>query len=90
MVNIFDEQGRHRAGWLGRGDVMVGERTRLFAGAADAPDVSEGVVTPTFSLFGGIAHDLDSRTTLRLSAAHEDRAGGGDRLQLGIGLGLRF
>jgi len=89
-INIFDETGKHRSGWLARGDVMANDRLRLFAGAADAPDVSEGVVVDTFSLFGGISYDLDERSTLRLSVAHEDRARGSDRVQLGLGLGWRF
>jgi YaiO family outer membrane protein len=89
-INIFDERGKHRSGWLGRGDFMANDRLRLFAGAADAPDVSEGVVVDTFSLFGGISYDLDERSTLRLSVAHEDRARGADRLQVGLGLGWRF
>ncbi|HEX8583133.1 MAG TPA: YaiO family outer membrane beta-barrel protein [Allosphingosinicella sp.] len=89
-INIFDETGAHRSGWLVRGDAMAGDRLRLFAGLSDAPDVSEGVVVDTFSLFGGISYDLDERSTLRLSVAHEDRAQGSDRLQLGLGIGRRF
>lgn len=90
LINVFDERGEHSLGWLARGDVMASERLRLFAGVADAPDTSEGVVVETFSVFGGLAWDLDERTTLRLSLAHEDRETGSDRLQLGLGLGLRF
>jgi YaiO family outer membrane protein len=89
-INIFDETGAHRSGWLARGDVLAGDRLRLFAGLSDAPDVSEGVVIDTFSLFGGISYDLDERSTLRISLAHEDRAQGSDRLQLGLGIGRRF
>jgi YaiO family outer membrane protein len=89
-INIFDETGEHRGGWLARGDFMANDRLRLFAGAADAPDVSEGVVVDTFSLFGGISYDVNARSTLRLSVAHEDRARGSDRLQIGAGLGWRF
>jgi YaiO family outer membrane protein len=89
-INIFDETGDHNSGWLARGDVMATERFRLFAGVADAPDVSEGVVTDTFSIFGGAAYELSDRAVLRFSLAHEDRATGSDRLQAGIGLGLRF
>jgi YaiO family outer membrane protein len=89
-INIFDEAGEHHGGWLARGDVMAGDRLRLFAGAADAPDVSEGVVLETFSLFGGVSYDLGARSTLRLSVAHEDRKSGSDRLQLGLGMGWRF
>ena len=89
-INIFDENGEHQSGWLARGDVMASERVRLFAGLADAPDTSEGVVIDTFSLFGGAAFDVGDRTTFRLSVAHEDREFGADRLQFGVGLGLRF
>jgi YaiO family outer membrane protein len=89
-INLFDENGRHRSGWLARGDYMASDRLRLFAGAADAPDVSEGVVTDVFTLFGGAAVAVSPRTELRLSVAHEDRARGADRLQVGMGLGLRF
>ena len=89
-INIFDETGEHQSGWLARGDLMASDRLRLFAGGADAPDVSEGVVTDTFSLFGGLSYDLDRRRTLRLYVAHEDRRRGSDRLQVGLGVGWRF
>jgi len=89
-INIFDEDGDHRAGWLARGDVMAGDRLRLFAGLADAPETSEGIVIDTFSLFGGLSYDLSASASLRLSIAHEDRDVGGDRLQLSVGTGLRF
>jgi YaiO family outer membrane protein len=89
-INIFDENGTRRDGWLARGDAMATDRLRLFAGIADAPDVSEGVVLDTLSLFGGLAYDLDERRTLRLSLSHEDREQGADRLQIGLGLGWRF
>ena len=89
-INIFDENGTRRSGWLVRGDAMASDRLRLFAGVADAPDVSEGVVVDTFSLFGGVSYDLDDRRTLRLSLSHEDREQGSDRFQIGLGLGWRF
>lgn len=89
-INVLDENGGHESGWLLRGHLQASERTRLFLGAADAPDTSEGVVTDTMSLFGGVTHELSDRQTLRLSVAHENREGSGDRLQLGIGLGTRF
>jgi hypothetical protein len=89
-INIFDENGRHQAGGLLRGDFLATDRLRLFAGAADAPDTSEGVVIDTFSLFGGLSYDLNDRITTRLSIAHENRETGADRLQVGLGLGTRF
>lgn len=89
-INIFDENGRRRSGWLGRGDLLATERLRLFAGAADAPDTSEGRVVDTFSLFGGLSYDATERMTIRASLAHDDREIGSDRLQFAVGAGFKF
>jgi YaiO family outer membrane protein len=89
-INIFDQDGRHHSGWLVRGDMLATERLRLFAGAADAPDTSEGFVTEVSSLFGGFAYDVNERFTVRASVAHDDRDTGADRLQFGLGAGIRF
>ena len=89
-INLFDERGRHRSGYLVRGDVQPVDRLRFFAGYGDAPDTDEGIVVPVRSVFGGLSYDIDPRTTLRLSLAHEDRATGADRTQFGLGVGLRF
>ena len=88
-INVWD-RFRHEAGWLARADFMPTERLRFFAGAADAPDLSEGVVVETLSLFGGVSADVSDRTTLRLTLAHDDPEGPSDRLTLSLGLGLRF
>ena len=90
LINIFDESGRHHLGWLARGDFQALASLRFFAGLADSPDTSAGLVVDTFSQFAGLSWDAGERTTLRLSLAREDRDGGGDRLQIGLGLGLRF
>ncbi|ONF97321.1 YaiO family outer membrane beta-barrel protein [Sphingomonas jeddahensis] len=89
-INLFDERGAHRSGYLVRGDLQVVEPVRVFAGYSDAPDTDEGRVVPVRSVFAGISIDVDSATTLRASIAHEDRATGSDRTQFGLGLGLRF
>ncbi len=89
-INLFDEGGDHRSGYLLRADGQATDRLRLFAGLSDAPDTSEGIVVGTRSYFGGASFDIDPRTTLRLSVAHEDRETGADRTQLALGLGLRF
>jgi hypothetical protein len=47
-------------------------------------------VVPVRSVFAGINVDVSSATTLRASIAHENRATGSDRTQLGLGLGFRF
>ena len=89
-INIFDEDGSRLSGWLARGDVQATPALRLFAGASDAPDTSEGVVTEIFGLFGGLSWDVNDRHVLRASIAHENRKGAADRLQLSIGMGVRF
>ena len=89
-INIFDERGRRRSGWRARGDLLAGPRLRLFAGVANAPDVSEGIVVETSSLFGGFSADINDRMSLRLSIDHEDRATGTDRSQVALGVGFRF
>jgi YaiO family outer membrane protein len=90
MINIFEEGGDHQDGWLVRGDLTARPGLRLFAGVADAPDVSEGVVTDTFSVFGGASIDVSDQSMLRVSLAREDREGGGERTQFGLGMGFRF
>jgi len=89
-INLFDERGRRRTGYLVRGDVQPFRATRLFLGYGDAPDTDEGIVVDVRSIFGGVSYDLTPRTTLRLSLAHDDRATGADRTQVGLGLGFRF
>lgn len=89
-INLFDEDGEHRGGWLVRGDWLKRPELRLFLGASDAPDVSEGVVTDTFSLFGGLSYDVSDDMVLRASLAHEDRSGGPNRVQFGFGAGWKF
>jgi YaiO family outer membrane protein len=89
-INIFDERGTHRMGYLLRGDAQASEGLRLFAGLSDAPDPDQGVVIDTFSLFGGAAVAIGSRSELRASIAHEDRSIGADRTQVSLGLGWRF
>lgn len=88
-INVWDSS-THSSGWLLRGDAMPTERLRLFAGAADAPDLDTGVVTRTTSLFGGLSIDVGDRYTLRLSYAHDDPEGPADRATMAIGMGYRF
>jgi len=88
-INVWDSS-THSSGWLARGDVMPTDRLRLFGGAANAPDLDEGVVIQTFSLFGGLSFDLDPRVTLRASLAHDDPDRSASRTTVALGLGYRF
>jgi YaiO family outer membrane protein len=89
-INLFDEQGTHRSGYLVRGDLQVLRPLRLFLGTSDAPDTDEGRVVDVRTVFGGASYDIGPHTILRVSLAHEDRATGFDRTQLGLGLGVGF
>ena len=88
-INVWDSS-THSSGWLVRGDVMPTDRLRLFAGAADAPDLDAGVVIRTTSLFGGLSVDVGDRYTLRLSFTHDDPEGSANRATMAIGMGYRF
>jgi YaiO family outer membrane protein len=87
-INIWD-RFRHGSGWLVRGDVMPNDRLRLFAGAANAPDLDAGFAIDTSSLFGGVSLDV-GRVSLRLSLAHDDPRGPADRDTIALGVGYRF
>lgn len=88
-INVFDS-GRHSSGWLARADVQASTALRLFGGAADAPDLSEGRVIDTLSLFGGAAVDLDDRRSVRMSIARDRPDGGATRTQFALGLSVRY
>ena len=88
-INVWDSS-THSSGWLARGDLMPTDRLRLFGGAANAPDLDEGVVIRTSSLFGGLSFDLGERLTLRASLAHDDPQGSASRATVALGLGYRF
>jgi YaiO family outer membrane protein len=89
-INTFDPDRGRIGGWSVRADVQATDRLRVFVGLADAPDISEGIVLETFSVFGGLVVDLDRNVSLRLSLAREDRDRAYDRTVLGIGMGVRF
>lgn len=89
-IHLFDERGAHRQGYFLRGDVPVTENIRLFAGTGKAPDTSEGRVVDVRSYLGGLVMNIGTGQTINLSVAHENRASGFDRTQIGLGIGARF
>src|SRR4029453_10610488 len=88
-INVWDRSTRS-SGWLVRGDVMPTDRLRLFAGGANPPDLDEGVVIRTRSLFGGVSMDVGDHLTLRASVAHDDPQGSSNRDTLSFGMGYRW
>ncbi len=74
-INVVDEQGRYRQGYLVQSDVMLRNDLRVFMGYADAPETSLGVTVRTRSLFGGLVYDVSDALAVRLSSAYEQRPG---------------
>lgn len=89
-INLLDENGDYRAGYLVRGDGLATAKLHLYAGYSDAPDTSEGVVIDTRSVFAGLSFDANERTTFRLSLAHEDRDPGVRQWRIATGVGWAF
>jgi YaiO family outer membrane protein len=88
-IHTRDDRGTVADGYLMRADWSATDRLRLFAGYADAPEISEGRLDDTRTFFTGIAFDIDDRLTLTGHYAHERRATF-ERHTFGAGLSLRF
>lgn len=80
------EDDRLRVGGSLRGAWEPGDRRRLFAGVAAGPDTDLGVVTDTWSLFGGGELPIGARLSVVGSLAREWREGPADRTEFRIGL----
>lgn len=89
-IGTIAETGERLGGYQVRADLVLTERLRVFAGYADAPDSSDGRTIPTKSVFGGLVLDLDDATSVRVSAAREDRTRSYDRTVVSVGLSTRF
>ncbi|MBX7497011.1 TonB-dependent receptor [Qipengyuania sp. 6B39] len=86
-TNILAADGDSlRVGGSVRADYAPGDRTRVFFGAAAGPDTDVGVVTDTFSLFGGGEIPLGDKLSLTGSLAREWRDGPADRTEFRAGL----
>jgi YaiO family outer membrane protein len=88
-VHSQDDGGRRSDGYVVRADLTVTDRLRLFGGYGDAPEISDGTLVETRTIFGGAAFDLSDDLTLQSSYAHEQRPNF-DRDIFGLGLAVRF
>ncbi|RWB73375.1 MAG: YaiO family outer membrane beta-barrel protein [Mesorhizobium sp.] len=88
-VHAEDGIGTRADGYVLRADLVVTERFNLFAGYADAPEIDDGALVPTRTVFGGISFEVSDPLTLRASIAHEERPAF-DRNIFGLGLTARF
>jgi len=88
-VHAADNIGTRADGYVLRADLAMTQRFNLFGGYADAPEISDGTLVPTRTVFGGISWDVNDPLTLRASIAHEQRPTF-DRSTFGLGLTARF
>lgn len=89
LISVVDK-GKASFGVLGRADAQASKQVRLFVGAAHAPDVSEGSVFQTTSMFAGAEMLLGSQASLRLSGSRTVQRVGSNRTQFSFGIGTRF
>jgi YaiO family outer membrane protein len=88
-VHAEDDGGARADGYVLRTDVALAPRLTVFAGYADAPEISDATLVSTSTVFGGAAFDVNEELTLRGSFAHEQRPTF-DRNTFGLGLTARF
>ena len=88
-VHAQDDIGTRADGYVLRADVAVTPNFNVFGGYADAPEIDDGALVPTRTVFGGISWDVSDPLTLRASIAHEQRPTF-DRSIFGLGLTARF
>ena len=88
-INIWDETGRHRLGYLLRTDIEPWRGITVVTGYSDAPDGSEGATVDVRAWFAGIALDIDDTKTLRAAIGQDLRETGYDRTTFSFSLTLR-
>ena len=88
-VHAADDIGTRADGYVLRADLAVTPRFNVFGGYADAPEISDGTLVPTRTVFGGVSWEVNDPLTLRASLAHEQRPTF-DRTIFGLGLTTRF
>lgn len=88
-IHSVNDEGTTADGYAIRADVTATDRLRLFAGYSDAPEISEGTLAETRTVFTGVSFDLSDTLTLRGNYAYEHRETF-DRNTYGLGLAVRF
>ena len=89
-INSFVNDGKNPKGYSIRGDLIVHDRARIYAGFADAPESDRGIVTTTTSYFGGMVITINPNLSFNAGYAHHDREGSYIRKEVGVGLTYKF
>ncbi|KKW92055.1 hypothetical protein YP76_13395 [Sphingobium chungbukense] len=90
MINLWDEQGTHRAGVSGRLDGTLRSGATLYAGAATYPDTEAGITRQVHSLFLGGTVPIAERITLRAGLDYDRRRSTYTRKGGSVGLQFGF
>ncbi len=88
-INLV-HKGDLLSGGVVRIDVQARDRLRLFGGAADAPDVDQGIVSRTRSQFAGASITLYERVALRFSVSRDRPSIGAYRTGVSVGTTVNF
>lgn len=88
-IHAEDDASARSDGYLLRADFTLTDRLGAFAGYSNAPEISDGLLIDTRTVFGGLSFAVTDDLTLRASYAHEQRATF-DRDTFGFGLSVQF
>lgn len=88
-IHSINDEGTTANGYALRTDLAATDRLRILAGYSDAPEISEGTLVDTKTIFTGFSYDLSEALTLRGNYAFEHREAF-DRITYGLGLSVRF
>jgi len=88
-INLISDE-KLISGALGRVDLLASDELRLFVGAANAPDIDQGIVSRTRSLFAGAAFEISPVLALRLNVERDRPTIGADRIGMSLGTTVRF
>ncbi|WP_315927841.1 YaiO family outer membrane beta-barrel protein [Mesorhizobium sp. SP-1A] len=88
-VHAFDDGDARADGYVLRADFAATPKVNLFVGYGDAPEIDDGSLVPTRTVFGGASWDVLDDLTVRASLAREQRPAF-DRNIFGFGITKRF
>ncbi|EHK53100.1 tetratricopeptide repeat protein [Allomesorhizobium alhagi] len=88
-IHSVNDEGTSANGYAVRADVAATDRLRFLAGYSDAPEISEGTLIDTRTVFTGISLDVSEWLTVQANYAHEHREAF-DRNIFALGLAVRF
>lgn len=89
-IHLNDETGADRDGWMMRGEVALGDSTRLDAALSDAPETSDGFTVDIRAYGVGVRQALTDTLSVRLGYVHEDRGLFPNRDEFNLSLTRRF